>query len=155
MKTRTYTMPMHEFDDQRQALLSQPESMGVMILFTGDRVSCCDEVVALELGGVIDIAFATISPEGEDYSGQPDIVALYVLPRFRKQGHGKTVLEAAIRRCKERGFSSVCITVLSNHVRRIIASLPEDVRSFLVVVDHGESAFEDLESMGRAEKEDS
>ena len=152
MKTRAYTMTMEEFNDQRHALLSPPETVGVMILFTGDRVSCCDEVVALEIEGAIDVAFATISPEGEDYSGKPDIVALYTLPRFRQQGYGRAVLEAAIRRCMERGFGGVGINVLSSHVRRMIEKLSEDLKAFLVVVDHGENTFEDLE---RSRKEES
>lgn len=81
----------------------------------------------------------SIAPDGEAGSGEPTIVGLYTLPRFRGQGFGKAAMEAAVRRMVERGFAKICVDALTLGALKTIESLPDDVRAALVV--HDQSAF--------------
>lgn len=125
---------------------SLPPSYVVGMLLVGDRLSCIDEAVACEVENQI-IGVATIAPRGEMSSGVPTIVALYILSAFRGKGYGKSLMEAAVRRCVERGFSRVRVDILSAYAKRIIESLPEDLKSVLEVHDLGNPLdyFESLE----------
>ena len=107
------------------------------IFFVGDRISCLDEVVGLEEDGQI-VGVATIAPEGEMRDGQPTIVALYVLPEFRRKGYGRILLEAAINRCIERGFEKIRVDAMSVYAMRIINSLPTHLRDALDVRNLGD-----------------
>lgn len=109
-------------------------NMTIAILFAGDRIACCDEVVATELEGQI-AGVATISPEGETGNGVPEIVGMYVHPTLRRLGLGRELLIAAIRRCQVRGFNTVRVDVLSERVNRIITTLPPELRTLLDVHD--------------------
>jgi len=109
----------------------------VSLLLGGDRFYCCDEGVAVEVGGEI-VAIATIAPHGEDRSGQPTIVAVYVPPQFRGKGYSKAVMEAVIKRCQERGFKKVRIEVMSKYLMNNINSLPEELRDVLDIIDAGD-----------------
>lgn len=73
-------------------------------LFGGDRFSCIDEAVALEVDGEI-VGLATIAPRGEERSGQPTIVGLYVRHQFRGNGYSYRILMATIDRMRERGLA--------------------------------------------------
>ncbi|MBD3311012.1 MAG: GNAT family N-acetyltransferase [Candidatus Magasanikbacteria bacterium] len=111
-------------------------SAHVAILFTGDRLACCDEAVTLRVGCEI-VGVATIAPEGEEYTGQPTIVALYIEPGYRRRGHGTTLMKSALERCRERGFETVRVDVMSDHVMKIIRSLPAELATILDVHDMG------------------
>ena len=104
------------------------------ILFCGDRLSCTDEAVIVEVDGKI-VALATIAPEGEIGEGTPTIVGLYTVRAYRKQGCGKAVLEPAIRRCLARGFSHIRVDAISPNALRTIQSLSEELRAELDVND--------------------
>lgn len=106
------------------------------MLLAGDRLSCCDEAVGVEVEGQI-AAVATIAPQGEQMGGRPTIVALYTLPRFRRRGYGREAFVAALARCRERGFAKVRVDVLSKHVLRIIEGLSTEDRAYLEVHDFG------------------
>lgn len=104
------------------------------ILFGGDRISCCGEAVALKeskTGNVIGVA--TIAKDGEDYCGTPAIVGLWIAPAFRKQGFSAELLKATLDRCRERGFKTVQVDVLSSHLMRTIEKLPQAYRELLYV----------------------
>lgn len=93
-----------------------PQGMIFGILFVGDRIFCCDEAVGLEVDGDV-VAVATIAPDGEEKSGQPEIVALYVRKDYRCQRYGLSLLEAAIARCEERGLQTpIKVDVLSSRL---------------------------------------
>ena len=109
-----------------------PISATVAILLGGDRLSCVDEAVGVEVEGKI-VAIATIAPQGEMMSGQPTIVALYTLKAHRQKGYGALALKAAIVRGKERGFSQLRVDVLSSHVMRILDSLTGEEKNYLDV----------------------
>lgn len=115
---------------------TQSAGFAMGLLFGGDRLTCCDEAVALKDQGVI-LCLATIAPKGEELSGQPTIVALYTLPEYRRHGYGRLVFVAAINRCRERGFKKVRVDVLSAHVMKIIESLDKEDRDYLDVHDGG------------------
>ena len=121
----------------REWAMSLPPSPVIRLLFGGDRLSCCDEGVAIEEEGVI-VGIATIAPFGEERSKQPTIVAMYILPAYRRRGYGKILLEAAINRCLEREFSKIRVDVMSSHAMRIINSLPAYLHDVLDVHDQGD-----------------
>lgn len=103
-------------------------------LFGGDRITCCDEAVIAELEEKI-MAIASIAPQGEMTSGQPTIVGLYTVRSFRRQGYGKTVMEAAVRRCLERGFTKIRVDAISKSAMKTVQSLPDELRVYLEVND--------------------
>lgn len=114
--------------------LEPSPAMGILLI--GDRLVCCDEAVVLKKGGEI-AGLATIAPDGEQMSGQPTIVALYVLPAYRRQGYGRQLMEAVVRRCFERGFENVRVDVMSAHAMKIIQALPDELKAGLDVHDLG------------------
>jgi GNAT superfamily N-acetyltransferase len=109
------------------------------ILFAGDRLSCCDEAVALKVDGRI-VGLATIAPKGEyGAGGQPTIIALYVVLGERRKGYGKILQEAVVTRFIERGFQNIRVDVMSSYAMRTINSLPQHLRDALDVRDLGDS----------------
>jgi len=113
-----------------------PHSFVVASLLGGDRLSCCDEAVGIEVEGEV-VAVATIAPCGEICSGEPTIVGVYCLPSHRRHGYGRAAFVAAIKRCRERGFARVCVDSMSAGMRRIIDGLDENDRAYLHITDHG------------------
>lgn len=108
----------------------------IAMLLGGDRLSCCDEAVGIyDKTGEKMVGVATIAPEGEMRSGEPTIVGEFILPEFRDQGYGKELLVKTIKRCQERGFSSVRLDVQSGRIMKIIEKLPEETRNYLNVID--------------------
>lgn len=111
------------------------EGVGAILLLGGDRWLCIDEViVATTIDGTF-AGIATLSPRGEDDSGHPTIVALYVPKAQRGQRVGSKLQEAAIDRMVERGLVPVRIDTLNSKVLRIIQRLPAEKQSKLIVVD--------------------
>ena len=111
---------------------SQPNfSFWFGTLFAGDRGSCCDEAAVAFSDNEQLVAVASISPNGEADSGEPTIVGLYTLPQFRGKGFGKAAMEAAIRRCLERGFQRIRIDALTKGALAVIANLPAELRDKL------------------------
>lgn len=123
--------------DEASRAGQQGEWLTLVSLLGGDRASCCDEAVAVQVDGYI-VGVATIAPYGEQRSGKPTIVGLYVQPSYRRQGHGQRILEAAIARCLERGLVPVHVDILSSGSRKIVARLPLELRSVIVVNDLGD-----------------
>ena len=103
-------------------------------LFGGDRLSCSDEAAIVEVDGKV-VALATPAPEGEMNEGVPTIVGLYTVRAERKQGYGKTVLEAIIRRGIARGFSKIRVDVLTPKAMQTIHALPHELQDALIVND--------------------
>lgn len=108
----------------------------IAILFGGDRLSCCDEVLAAYDGDQF-LAAVSVSSEGEMLSGEPTIVGMWVHYAHRRQGVGKALLEAAIGRMIERGLTPIRLDVMSTKVGKIIEQLPEDLRGVLKVCQSG------------------
>lgn len=111
-------------------------SAAIVILFSGDRLSCCDEGVIMQSGESL-IGVATIAPEGEGRTGQPTIVALYITPEFRGKGYGSQILRKAIERCVERGFNKIRMDVMSSSAKKIIDKLPIELQERIDVHDLG------------------
>ena len=116
--------------------------MALGILFAGDRWSCIDEVVTAKVEDEI-VGIATIAPEGEQMSGQPTIVALYVFSEHRRGGVGCQLLEAAIDRMLQRGLEPIRIDALHSGVLRMIDRLPIEKRQKIRVVDQSIGGFFD------------
>lgn len=131
MKTRVIRL-----DEFSAWLYSMPVSPVVAILFGGDRLSCCDEAVVLEVNGQI-VGAATIAPEGEMGTNLPAIVGLYVLLAHRRHGYGAAIMRAAVERCRERGFARVCVDIMSTGAKRAVERLPKDLRAMLDIHDQG------------------
>jgi len=108
------------------------------ILFGGDRATCCDEAIIIEVNDRV-VSIVSLAPKGEQDSGEPTIVGLYTVPAFRKKGYGQLVLEAAIQRMSERGFRNVRIDALSPGAMKCIGKLSLEVRNRLRV--HDQSSF--------------
>lgn len=105
------------------------------MLFAGDRGMCCDEAAIAETESGEFAAVASIAPNGEQDSGEPTLVGPYTLPQFRRQGYGRAALEAAVRRCLERGFTKVHVDALTTGAMAVNLSLPEDLHAVLVIRD--------------------
>ncbi len=90
----------------------------------GDRFSCIDEAVAV--GSEMIIGIATIASEGEQMSGEPTIVAVFIQPPFRGQGYGEQVFCAAVARCRERGLVPVRFDAIDLREAELVRQLPEE-----------------------------
>ncbi len=112
----------------------------VIILLGGDRIACCDEAVTMRTGAGDLVGMATISPRGEDYSGRPEIVGLYILPRYRGKGYAKMLFKKTIERCIERGFEKIRVNVLSEKMMRAINGLSAEMKEILEVNDQSENS---------------
>lgn len=124
----------------------------LVIVMGGDRIHCCDEAVVVEDESGALVGAATIAPNGEDFSGQPGIVGVYVIPECRNRGLSKVLMTAVTERCVERGFKEVRVDVMSGRILRVINALSAELRGIMKVVDHTTAnmdAMADLESAQR------
>ncbi|OGY92690.1 MAG: hypothetical protein A3H70_05015 [Candidatus Komeilibacteria bacterium RIFCSPLOWO2_02_FULL_48_11] len=116
------------------ALHRQGGSMPKATLLGGDRWSCVRECVVAEEDGQI-LGIATIAPKGEEQSGEPTMVALYVQYEYRGRGIGYQLFEAAVDHMIAKGLVPVRVDVLNSKVFRMIERLPEEKRNQLCIVD--------------------
>jgi len=116
--------------------LHEKPDIAIGLLLSGDRLSCCDEGVIAEQESRL-IGVATIAPEGEEMSGQPTIVGLYVVPEYRGRGIGSQILQRAVERCIERGFNKIRMDVMSSNAMKIIKKLPDELKNKIDVHDLG------------------
>lgn len=108
--------------------LKQIKSFLVLgMLFSGDRISCCDEAVVISEGDQL-IAIATIAPYGEN-TGNPTIVGVYVTPEYRKQGYGTKVVDYALNRCCDRNLTPVHIDAMTPGMKKICDAMNQDLIS--------------------------
>ncbi|PIR74613.1 MAG: hypothetical protein COU35_01540 [Candidatus Magasanikbacteria bacterium CG10_big_fil_rev_8_21_14_0_10_47_10] len=126
----------HNILVEKVGRLFEKPNMAIGILLAGDRMSCCDEGVIMQEGKNL-IGIATIAPKGEEMSGQPTIVALYVAPEYRSKGYGNQILQKAIERCLERGFEKIRMDVMSSNATKIIKQMPKEIQEKLDVHDLG------------------
>ena len=131
---KTLSISDERFRQWRGGLTPSP-SVGILI--AGDRLACCDEAVVGLVDGEI-VGCATISPQGEMMNDEPTIVALFVSPDHRRHGYGATIFRTTIERCIEREMEIIRVDVISDHVMRIIANLPAELRARLNVVNCGD-----------------
>jgi len=108
------------------------QQLTLSVLFGGDRLMCCDEFIGIFINGEL-ASVVSISPEGEDNSGQPTIVGIYTAKKFRNSGIGTKILKAAIKRGVERGFQKIQIDVFSSKLAKLINKLEEEYKQYLDV----------------------
>jgi len=125
-KLARFTM-LRIVQDWRKDLNNIPHGIIRGILFSGDRFTCCDEAV-IAYDNDTFVGIATISFKGEDYSGKPEVVGLYVVPAFRCKGYGFMLLKDAILRCLDAG-DRVQVVAVSANVRSLVERLPESIRA--------------------------
>lgn len=107
-------------------LFKTPSAMKIGMLLGGDRLSCTDEAVAItDKQNNKIVGIATIAPDGEMNSGEPTIVGEFVLPEYRGQGIGKELFLKTLERCRERGFESVRVDIMSQKIGSIVNNLLE------------------------------
>lgn len=75
----------------------------------------------------------TLAADGEMGSGEPTIVGLWVHYSHRREGVGRALLEAAVRRMVERGLTTIRLDLLSSKIEGMIEQLPEDLKKVLDV----------------------
>lgn len=109
-------------------------SVALATLLAGDRWSCVTEVVAAKLADEI-VGIATIAPNGEQMSGEPTIVAIYVLRECRGSGIGYQLLEAAVDYMLSKGLEPIRVDILHSKVSRMINRLPIEKRQKIKAVD--------------------
>lgn len=97
------------------------------LLFSGDRITCCDEAVVISEGDQL-IAIATIAPYWEK-TGKPTIPAVYVMPEYREQGHGKKVVGHTLNRCRDRYLTPVHIDATTPGMKKICNAMNQDLIS--------------------------
>lgn len=138
MKTRVvFGAELYELAHRitREAIESgrDPQAFMAPAILIGDRITCCDEGVVFVDDALRGIA--TIAPEGEGRDGTPTIVGVFVRHLDRRRGYGSVLLEAAVRRCLERGFQKIRIDTLTKGSKRVVDKLPPDLIAYLDVHD--------------------
>lgn len=63
------------------------------------------------------------------------LIGTLVLPEFQKQGYGSRLIEAGIRRLRERGGENILVECCDERAIRAVERLPEDIKSHLNVRD--------------------
>lgn len=104
------------------------------LLFGGDRYSCCDQYIICSAGDDL-VGIASIAPEGEQNSGRPTIVGLWIKPSFRNQGWGHKILAAAINQCLQRKFNKIRIDALNPEMKKTIEKVSPKLSAHLDVQD--------------------
>ena len=121
-----------------------PATPAIACLFGGDRFGCIDEAVSLEVDSDI-VGLATIAPRGEERSGQPTIVGLYVRHQFRGNRYSYRIMMATIDRMRERGLTKPYrADATSSPGFRACQGLPEDYRADLEINDMSMKGMLDL-----------
>lgn len=112
-----------------------PQNIITGMLLSGDRISCCSHAAIATIDGNFT-GICTIAPDGEQGSGVPKIVALYVLPEYRRHLLGKKLLILAIEFMAKNNFLPIHIDVMSTNAKKLINKLPEDLQKHLQLSDH-------------------
>lgn len=109
--------------------VSRPRNSALLVLlFGGDRLTCCDEaVITRDASGRI-VGLVTLAPDGEMSEG-PALIGLYVLPEYRRQGIGTRLITRAVERMAERGLVPVQMDLLSTAAAKLVEQLPAEVHS--------------------------
>jgi len=107
-----------------------------IIVIGGERSVVCDEAIVFADDALIGMA--TIAQKGESGSGEPTIVGVYVRPADRKRGYGTLLLEAAVRRCRERGFERVRIDTLTKGGKKIVRKLSPELLAHIDLHDQSD-----------------
>ena len=118
-------------EDVRAVIGAIPMGMARVILFGGDRFSCCDEFVVGRNDAGMVVALASLAPEGEQESGEPTIVGVWVAKAERRKRLGTAIFEAAVRRMVARGFPKVRVDVLSRGMAGVLATMEPGLREKL------------------------
>jgi len=112
--------------------IHESANMSSPILLGGTRWDCVEEAVLAMINGKT-VGIATIAPQGEENSGQPTIVAIYVLPEHRHNQLGYKLLEAAVDQMIAKNLVPIRLDVLNSKVMKMINRLPEEKRNQLKI----------------------
>ena len=134
MKIVFEVLPKADVTEWVYSLHSAKPSMALGILLAGARWDCVTESVVAKVNGKV-VGIATIAPKGEQMSGEPTIVAIYVLHEYRGEGIGFRLFEKAIDYMLQKGLEPIRVNVLNSKVLHMINRLPVEKRQKLKVVD--------------------
>ena len=127
-------LPKGDVSEWVYSLHSTRPGMAMGLLLSGDRWSCVEEVTVAKIDGEI-AGIITIAPEGEEMSGKPTIVAIYVLKEHRASGVGYQLFEATIDYMSSKDLIPIHVDAMNSKVLRMIDRLPIEKRQKLNVVD--------------------
>jgi hypothetical protein len=102
------------------------------MLFDYDRWGQCEEAIVAQVGNDI-VGVVTLAVKGLDGSGRPTLDTLYVTSGWRWQGVGYELFERGLRRLVEQGAYKVFCDLQSSIMLKLMAKLPPDLHSLLVV----------------------
>ncbi len=105
-----------------------------IVTMGGDRHLCCDEAVSAYDRGDL-VGAATIAPKGESGADMPEVVGLFVLEKWRRQGVGRELLLRALARCRDRSLVPLRLNVLSRAASSLVKGLPPDALVDVTVDD--------------------
>lgn len=84
-----------EFD-----LLLEEDGMIAVVLFGGDRMTCCDWAIVAHEGEQL-VGLATLALKGESMDGDPEIVGVYIRHPWRRRGIATELVDRASQIAKE------------------------------------------------------
>ena len=100
------------------------------LLFGGDRITCCDEVLVIfdSEANTLPIGACSIAPKGETWDGQTTLVGVYVLSGYRGQSIAGQLVGRAVARCQKRNLNlPVRVDALFPAMRKALAKLSPEV----------------------------
>ena len=109
-----------------------PKSLDVGILFGGDRLNCITHFVVAKIFWKI-VGIVTIAREGENKSGIPTIIAIYVKKEWRRKGIGTKLFHQTIEYMIKEKMVPIEITVFTTPVSKIIDALDDNKKKFIIV----------------------
>lgn len=104
----------------------------IPILFAGDRQTCCDYFLHMYQGDEL-IGLSSFSLQGEMYNDTPEIVGVYILPKYRNKGYGKELIEKSIETFSsftDKKISMDIITLYDNTMLHIIEKYYSDIINY-------------------------
>lgn len=106
--------------------------MMIPILFAGDRQTCCDYFLHMYQGDEL-IGLSSFSLQGEMYNDTPEIVGVYILPKYRNKGYGKELIKKSIETFSsftDKKISMDIITLYDNTMLHIIEKYYSDIINY-------------------------
>lgn len=102
-----------------------PQNMTIVMLFMGDRYSCCNEWFVIEKEKEM-LGICSFSEEGEQSCGVPTIVGFYIIKEHRNKGYGKKLFNYVIKVLKEREYKKIRVEVFSKEMLKVVNNNNEE-----------------------------
>lgn len=113
-------------------LIRESRDFLAAITVGGDRITCCEWAIAA-YDDAKCVGLATFAPQGEEQSGQPTVVGVYVLPKYRKQGIGLALFQQTCEEAYREATRKVRVDAMSRDGTRLVKKLSQELRAHLDV----------------------